>query len=174
MWHKRLAKMEGQTHHLDWSVPFSLGRWFSHMGLLWLGFPWLILLFWQLNNSILGFLQFCSFLCWPLVSPSHLKSGEHTVRIHFSSPHQQVVYTDINLVLIRWPSASRIRSNLWKYQNSYHNQKYTFKNKTVSFKTCWNYLAFAHSNNLRCCGNSQHLGQRRIIKEVVRALRWLS
>lgn len=48
---------------LDWSVPFSLGRRFSHMGLLRLGFPRLILLFWQLNNSIFGFFQFCSFLC---------------------------------------------------------------------------------------------------------------
>lgn len=76
---KRLDKTKGQTHYLDRSVPFPPGGWFSHMGLFWLGFPWLVFLFWQLNDSILGLLQFCSFLCWPLVSPSHLRSGEHTL-----------------------------------------------------------------------------------------------
>lgn len=93
---------QGQTRYLDWSIPFPLGRWFSHMGLLRLGFPWLILLFRQFNNSIFGLLQFCSFLCWPLVSPSHLKSGEHTVSQYSSAvPRQQVTFTDINLVPIR-------------------------------------------------------------------------
>lgn len=53
---RRLGKTERQTHYLDRSVPFPLGRWFSYMGLFRFGFPWLILLFWQLNNSIFGLL----------------------------------------------------------------------------------------------------------------------